>query len=196
MFHGLYIKDIGSIKTSNNMSRTIRLKSILKEVLNEIGDIQNIKPYPFSKTSNQLYEFETEDGELVQVSFLIAPISLIGIEDTKEKTFTNIGFTISGSETQLKKSKYSYLIKILKTVVEVIIDYLKINHPKYLFISSTNKTDEKSMIIWDSQKTKLYQAIMIKNINKLPKYGGEWKYKILDNALNIEGESILLYNEN
>jgi len=179
------------------MSRTTNLKALLYEVISEVGDIQNIDSYSFTKISNESYEFETEQGDKVKVSFLIAPLSILKVEDPDHKqTFTNIGFTISGSETQLKKSTYSYLVKIIKTVIDVILDYLKINHPKYIFISATNKSDEKSMVEFDLQKGKLYQAIMLKNINKLPKYNGEWNYKILDNALGLTGDSILLYNGN
>jgi len=179
------------------MSRTTSLKALLYEVISEIGDIQNIESYPFLKKSNELYGFETEQGDKVEVSFLVGPLGVLNIEDPNpQQTFTNVAFTISGSETQLKKSTYSYLIKIIKTVVDVLLDYLKTNHPKYIFISATSKSDEKSTVEFDSQKGRLYQAIMLKNINKLPKYEGEWKYKILDNALGLKGDSILLYNGN
>jgi hypothetical protein len=178
------------------MSRTIKLKALLYEVISEVGDVENIESYSFTKTSNQNYEFETEQGDIVKVVFQVAPLSVLKIEDPITDKFTNIGFTISGSETQFKKSTYSYLIKILKTIIDIIIDYLKINHPKYIFISSTNKSDEKSTIEFDAQKNKLYQAIILKNINKLPEYNGKWKYKILDDIFGIKGDSILLYNGN
>lgn len=178
------------------MSRTIKLKALLYEVISEVGDIENIDSYSFTKNSNQTYEFETEQGDKVKVIFLVAPLSILKIKDPLVDKFINIGFTISGSETQLKKTTYSYLIKILKTITDVIVDYLKTNHPKYLFLSATNKSDEKSMIEFDNQKSRLYQAIMIKNINKLPEYNGKWKYKILDNVYGMKGDSILLYNGN
>ena len=178
------------------MSRTIKLKALLHEVISEVGDVENIGSYSFTKTSNKTYEFETEQGDKVKIVFQVAPLSILKIEDPLVDTFINVGFTISGSETQLKKSTYSYLIKILKTITDAIVDYLKINHPKYLLISATNKSDEKSMIEYDDQKSRLYQAIMIKNINKLPEYNGKWKYKILNNVFGIKGDSILLYNEN
>jgi hypothetical protein len=179
------------------MSRTTNLKALLYEVISEIGDVENIESYSFTKISNQNYEFETDQGDKVKVVFFIAPLSVLNVKDPNPKqTFTNVGFSISGSETQLKKSTYSYLIKIIKTVIDVILDYLKTNHPKYLFISATNKSDEKSSIEFDTQKNQLYQAIMLKNINKLPKYNGEWKYKILNGVLGMKGDSILLYNGN
>ncbi len=178
------------------MSRTTNLKALLYEVISEIGDVANIESYSFTKISNQNYEFETEQGDIVKVFFFQAPLSVISIEDPTENKFVNIGFSISGSETQLKKSTYSYLIKIIRTVIDVTLNYLTTNHPKYLFISATNKSDEKSSIEFDTQKNQLYQAIMLKNINKLPKYNGEWKYKILNDVLGMKGDSILLYNGN
>lgn len=178
------------------MSRTIKLKALLYEVISEVGDMENINSYSFTKTSDKVYEFETEQGDKVKVTFQVAPLSILKIEDPLVNKFINIGFTISGSDTQFKKTTYSYLIKILKTITYVTDDYLKINQPKYLFLAATNKSDEKSMNEFDDQKIRLYQAIMIKNINKLPEYNGKWKYKILDNVFRMKGDSILLYNGN
>ena len=178
------------------MSRTIKLKALLYEVISEVGDVENIESYPFIKTSNQNYKFETEQGDKVEVSFMVFPLSVINIEDPSVDTFINVGFTISGVDTQFKKSTYSYLIKILKTILNITLDYLKSNQPKYIFLSSSNKSEEKYSSEWDSQKNQIYQAIILKNIGKLPKYNGNWKFKILNDVLGYKGDSILLYNGN
>jgi hypothetical protein len=177
---------------------TLGLRALLREILKEVGELEGIESYSFSKISNDMYEFETEQGDKVRVKFALYPLTYI--EDSlpsdidSSGTFINIEFEVENQDTQFRKSTYSYLIKILKTVFNITLDYLKINHPKYILIAATNKFKEKSSEELDLQKGKLYQAIMLKNINKLPKYNGTWGYRKLHNVLGIEGDAILLEN--
>ena len=78
---------------------------------------------------------------------------------------------------------------MLKTVFDITMEYIQNNNPSHLFIAGTNKDESSSTISWDKQKTELYQAIVIKNLHKLP---GNWKYEIIYNALGIEGKSLLI----
>lgn len=179
---------------------TLNLRALLREVLNEVGELEGIESYSFSKTSNDMYKFKTEQGDKVIVKFALYPLTYIENSLPKDidpnGTFINIEFEVEGEDTQFRKSTYNYLIKILKTIFNITLDYLKINHPKYILIVATNKSKQKSSEELDQQKGKLYQAIMLKNINKLPKYNGTWGYKKIPNVLEMEGDSILLYNGN
>jgi hypothetical protein len=175
---------------------TLELRALLREMLKEVGELDGIESYSFSKISNDKYKFKTEQGDEVRVKFALYPLTYI--EDSlpsdidSSGTFINIEFEVKNQDTQFRKSTYSYLIKILKTIFNITLDYLKINHPKYILIVATNKSKEKSSEELDPQKGKLYQAIMLKNINKLPKYNGPWGYRKLHNVLGIEGDAIFL----
>jgi hypothetical protein len=179
---------------------TLKLRALLNEVILEVGDMENISSYPFKKISNTSYEFETEQGDTINVDLPTYPLkdikdSLPNDIDENGK-FTNIEFGIMGVDTQFKKSDYKYLIKILKTILNITLDYLKNNQPKYILIAATNKSTSKSNDEFDPQKTQLYQAMVLKNLNKLPKYNGNWKYRKIPNVVGIKGDSILLYNGN
>jgi hypothetical protein len=173
--------------------KTLKLKAILNEILNEVGDLNNIPSYSYEEKDKGHYSFMTEEKEEVNVFMEEFPLSFIGINDTDINEFTNISFTFNDSETQAIKTNYKTLIRTLKTVQDITLKYLNLTKPKYIFISATNKSPESGQIV-DPQKSQLYQSIMLKNISKLPKYNGNWKYLILNNLSFIKGESIFLYN--
>lgn len=179
------------------MSSSLRLKYILHEVLKEVGELTNITPYKFTKTNNNNYTFITDDNIKGEVSFKIYPIELLSDSIPNDidltQPFTNIQFELGQEDTQYKKSDYKYLIKAIKTVFDITMDYLKTNHPQYILISATHKEGNPDIV--DPQKTSLYQSIMLKNLHKLPNPKGKWGYKILNNILDIQGQSILLYNK-
>lgn len=179
------------------MSASLRLKAILHEVLKEVGELTNITPYEFTKVNNNEYIFVTDDG--VKGEVLFKPYSMEVISDSipsdidPNETFINIEFTLGQEDTQYKKSDYRYLIRAIKTVFNITLDYLKINQPKYILVAATHKGGNPDII--DPQKSNLYQSIMLKNLHNLPSPEGKWKYKILNNILDIQGQSILLYNK-
>jgi hypothetical protein len=179
---------------------TLNLRALLNEVILEVGDMEQISPYKYSKTSNISYNFITEQNDTVNVEFPTYPLKDIkdslpnDIDENGE--FTNIEFSIEGVDSQFKKSNYKYLVKILKTILNITLDYLENNYPKYILIAASNKSPLKSQDEFDPQKTQLYQSMVLKNLNKLPKYDGNWGYRKIPNVIGIKGDSILLYNGN
>ena len=179
---------------------TLNLRALLNEVILEVGDMEQISPYKYSKTSNTNYNFTTEQGDRVNVEFPTYPLNYIKSslpnDIDKNGEFTNIEFSIEGVDSQFKKSNYKYLVKILKTIMDITLKYLSTNTPQYVLIAATNKTKGKEYDELDPQKIQLYQAMVLKNINKLPKYNGDWGYRKISNVLGMKGDSILLYNGN
>ena len=177
---------------------TLNLRALLNEVILEVGDMEQISPYKYSKISNIEYNFTTEQGDRVNVEFPTYPLKYIGDSlpnDIDENgNFTNIEFSIEGVDSQFKKSNYGYLVKILKTIMDITLEYLSTNSPQYVLIAATHKVKEKGYEELDPQKIQLYQAMILKNINKLPKYNGPWRYRKLHNVLGMKGDSILLEN--
>ena len=147
------------------------LLNILNEVLNEVGDLKNIQSYPYSLTNNG-GEFEIEfDGISTKttVGFDKWPdtmkkyFSFPPIVDIENKTIINIGFTIGGSDSQFQITNISLLLKVIKTVGDIIIDSIhkfdKLNPVFALFAS-----DKKGVGFNDSQKMGFYKLVLSQNI--------------------------------
>ena len=174
------------------MSVLVEYLSLYKHIINEVGDLEGLYAFPYTKISSTKYSFKTPTNETVDVMF--SPIlSTVIKPELDEFEAINVGFTVNGEDSQYSKNEGGYLLVILKTVFDITIDYIQHNNPSYLFIAGTNKDEASSIISWDKQKTELYQAIVIKNLHNLP---GKWKYSIIMNALGIEGKSLLISKTN
>lgn len=158
----------------------ISLASLISEIINEVGDLQNIKPYDYQLTKypggiagNFWVEFPSGKQEMADVTIeLIDPSNKIDIElppvfevnDPKIKGFS-IAYTIGNADAQFDKSDLKTYVKIMSTVVnivkEAVLDNEKIFYkPLYLFLS-TSKTGELGT---QDTKLKFYQAILNSNL--------------------------------
>ena len=170
------------------MSVLVEYMALFKQIVNEVGDLEGLNAFPFKKISSDKYSFTTPNNETIEVRFTPV-LSTIIKSELPEFEVINVGFTVNGNDSQHSKNEGGYLLVILKTVFDITLDYIQHNNPPHLFIAGTNKDESSSVISWDKQKTELYQAIVIKNLHKLP---GKWKYEIIYNALGIEGKSLLI----
>ena len=108
----------------------MKLKKLSILILDSI-DFTKIESYPFNVVSLTT-EFETElDKVLVEFTRISDfersikyPPALI---NTKKIIGYNVQYSVSGEDTQYRKSNYKYLIKILKTVTDIIIENIKKN---------------------------------------------------------------------
>jgi len=164
-----------------------------KKLVKEVGDLNNINSYNFIKNSSNKYSFKTEDKLGVIVTF-----TPFDENDCKELNISypayNISYFLEGVETQYQKTNYEYLIKILKTVFDISIDWIN-NNPKInnITLFASNKNKDTFLTKTDPQKSKLYKIIFIKNINKLP--GGNWDFK----TINVDEDfyqGLLIYRKN
>ena len=73
-----------------------------------------------------------------------------------------MGYSVEGTDEQYLKADYSLLLKILKTVVTVINDYIK-NYPQdsIFVVMATSKLGRGFS---DPQKMKLYKLIAQQNL--------------------------------
>jgi hypothetical protein len=159
----------------------ISMVTILHEIVQEAGDLNNVQPYEYTVDSGG-YEFETEDGLKVHVEFekmSDVEIDLLRVKRSLGYTpdpdnAVNVGYSVNNIDTQAKKTDYRTLVKILKTVGDIVIDYAKSN-PEVVAMSviPANKDEKNYTKTSDPQKLMMYQAILVNNIDKMP---GDWNF--------------------
>lgn len=150
---------------SKNM---LTLSKLLKEIINEVGDLKNIKLFPYNLekgTFTVLYKEERYKGK-VTFTFLnekgLSIFELPPVVDlTKIKTGYNVGYSIEGVSSQYIKGDIRLLLTILKTVSIIVAEFIE-KHPDslYLFFGE-NKT---GVGMDDPQKLALYQQILGNNL--------------------------------
>ena len=135
------------------------LKKVIKDsYLTEVGDLKRIIPYDFNKLDKSRYTFTTKLGK---VTVRIEKFYFEELEGFKvkhndydyDKPFYNIGYDIDGVESQIAKSNYKELIKILKTVALIVEDFIDSVSPYALvFVGG----DKGGGLKDDKQKNSLY----------------------------------------
>lgn len=168
------------------MGKTILLRLLLEEIIKEIGDLENIHPYPYKGNS-----FVTDEGWKVKVYFdlpLTSNLDAYNIPTNPlRKEATEIAYDVEGVESQFKKTTYQELIKIIKTISEIVLKFIK-SHPEkkaFVFFGASKKGNAFET---DAQKNKLYKAVIINQIKK--SLGEEWILKNIDLSNNFKGFTI------
>ena len=150
----------------------IEIRTQYLRILKEIGDLENIEVYPYENNS-----FITDENWKIKVDFDIIPFPAfeqLNIPTSRFKTF-NVSYDVNGEQSQYKKTTYNQLIKILKTVSNIIIDFVKNKETvEALAFLAANKDPQKLITHTDPQKSAIYKSIIIKNIQKL---GSKWKLR-------------------
>lgn len=166
-----------------------KLLTLLSEIITEVGDLQNIQSYQWTKKSDISYDFDVIYGDdTLRGNVMLSKLSdeersLMKfnpvVQPEKADSIFNIGYTIQGTSSQHIVTNFKVLIRILKTVSDIIEHQIQ-SFPNSIFtIFEESKTDK----VEPAQKSKLYQAIMTQNM--LPGYrGSEVKY------FNMKGYSI------
>jgi len=159
----------------SKLKTQIELAKILQEVINEVGDLDNIVPYEFQMHSEGLAYFRDEDGDVI-VMFVeeLEPdqkseLSKVPkVFEVEKNPAIDVGYKISGILSQYKKSTYSKLMRILKTFTIFLKKEISRIERKYpnlkplILIAAQSKSTEK--FADDPQKFNLYQQIVMKNI--------------------------------
>ncbi len=152
-------------------TKHILLSTIYEEILKEVGDLQNIEPYPFT-VRGRLAKVHTSGPEQIdifyeEVSGYIDMSSIPPVYNPENNKIVSFTFDVNGVQTQFKKSNYKELIRILRTVAE----FFKEVSPSILreygdstifIIASQSKTSGE--FLTDSQKDAIYYQILIKNL--------------------------------
>lgn len=163
------------------------LSKINNILLMEVLDFNNIKTFDYERITNDHYQFEVNDVE-VDVkfdeflfdtnNFKVLPI----IEPFNGKPLINVGYKFGGVETQFKKTDVKEFLPILKTIVEIVKEYVQKYDP---FLISIFATSRENVLSTDATKLKIYKLL-------ISKYHPEG-YGI--STISLDGdEGILLYN--
>ena len=80
----------------------------------------------------------------------------------------NVGYAVSGTESQFAKSDLKTLLTILSTVVDIVKDFLNKNEVDGLYVRGTAKNIDSKDI---SQKSNLYKAFIKKQLEQIPDFG-------------------------
>lgn len=167
----------------------IKLKILLEEILKEVGDLNNIKSHNWEKISKTHYNFEDKTGNKVEVDFqlydefLIDKINKLNYNLLKVNKSYNVLYRVKGKQSQAYISDYSILISILKTVVEIIKDFIINNNVEVLTLYAANKDENKVLDLTDPQKENLYKIILIKNIKHIP----GWSFTEVETSKDFKG---------
>jgi hypothetical protein len=131
----------------------IKLIKLFEEIVNEVGDLNNIPVFEYSLNSNGgTFDFEFKDDKAeCRVSFTQMPTEVYHLIDLppivpRNKEIISVGFDIEGTDDQYLKSNYRLLLRIIKTVAEIITDSLY-RYPKdAIFVVIEIKQDVDLMI--------------------------------------------------
>lgn len=146
-------------------TRIPKLLEIYQEILQEVGDLKNIEPYPYTRVEKGVYETTLETGEELSILLenaeewqelgLLQIPSSINIKKT-DKIY-NLGFGVNDSDSQQKKATLPILFRILKTVLVIAEEFLRNNPNTFLVIFPEDKVGEK-----ETQKRDYYLEILAK----------------------------------
>jgi hypothetical protein len=169
------------MKTESNYMSPLKLVILLEEIMSEVGDLDKMLSYPVKKINDLQYSFDINEDLSAVVKFSTGDIDqnlLNGLKipgnPSADNTY-NVGYIINGTDTQAKKLDYSTLIKVLKTVSEITIQFVK-SHKQVealLFLAMSKTGQPINGSYSDPQKHNLYKDILIKKLNKL---GQDWNY--------------------
>jgi hypothetical protein len=155
--------------------KTILIPIINEVIMKEIGEA-NIQPLKWTQVSPVRYKFLIDINDYTEV----VTVDFEVIEGDIEKQFYfppkyrnltkiyNVGYNISGDEVQYAKTNLKTLLIILSTVVDIIKDFIKIQHPEGLYVRGSSKEISGNDI---SQKSNLYKAFIMKQIEQIPNFG-------------------------
>jgi len=165
----------------------IKLKITYEQLLKEVGDLENIKSYPYSNNN-----FTTDLGLKANVRFQEyddKDIEALGlnIEHYQSPIFNTV-FDIEGDENQFTKTTLDKYLKIIKTVTEICIDFIKEKNPNGLTFFSTSK-NRNNLFRTDPQKSKFYKVIVTKQISKIPGWG------LVNLPLDDEFKGFMMYKK-
>ena len=143
--------------------------------MKEIGEA-NIQPLKWTQVALTRYKFLVDIGDFTQtvtvdfdkfredeIKQFYLPQKYRDLEDVY-----NVGYAVSGTESQFAKSDLKTLLTILSTVVDIVKDFLNKNEVDGLYIRGTAKNIDSKDI---SQKSNLYKAFIKKQLEQIPDFG-------------------------
>lgn len=147
---------------------TIKIAQLIKEVIEEVGDLQNIQPLPYDLEKGTFtvpYKGKEYRGKVLFTFFNKQGLEMIKfppvVDLAKFTTGYSIGYSIEGIGSQYIRGDAKLLFTVLKTVSILISEFIT-NHPESIYlIFAENKT---GIGMEDPQKLLLYKQILGKNL--------------------------------
>jgi len=165
----------------------IKLKIIYEHILKEVGDLENIESYPYSNNA-----FITDLGLKVNVRFQEYNNNDIEALNINPKHYPaplyNVVFDVEGDESQFTKTTLNEYYKIIKTVTEICLDFIKENNPNGLTFFAASK-NRNNLFKTDPQKSKFYKVIVVKQLSKIKGWG------LVNLPLDDEFEGFMMYKK-
>lgn len=163
-------------------SMSFHLRNLIEEIiLKEIGDSSS-KSYKFKKIRFDKYEFIASLGENIKEQVIVDFQNLDINSEFKDKLLQNIfipsnkmfnvGYNIQGNEFQFRKTDIKVLLRIMSTVVNIVIEFIKESNPDLLYVMGTPR---KKGGLDSDKKSTLYQAFVEKQLDKIPGYSCEYR---------------------
>lgn len=151
----------------------------MSELVSEVGDLRNIKPYHYSISSGIKFRIgkfiaDTPKGQAeVEVIVNIMPVehknkleasSVFEIDDPRVQIF-NAAFTVGGEDVQFTKADYSSYLRIVTTVVQILKEILtKLETTYYKPILMITSTSKDGIAGTEDTKLRYYRAVMNSNL--------------------------------
>lgn len=145
----------------------LKNKKILFEILNEIGDFNNISSYDYNKINNFNYSFKSELGtvnvEFEKIEDLTTDIKVNNdqFNINNINSIFNVRYDIEGNEFQKTKTTLKTLLPILKTIVNIINQFIAQKNLYGLIMIGISKL---GILKDDHQKNLLYLMISKNNL--------------------------------
>jgi hypothetical protein len=168
------------------MSKKIIKFAELVNELNEVFDFNNIKGYKLNRLSNRHFQAK-EIG--LDINFIDIKGKLLDFlpEYLNPKNSFNVSFSINGTDDQAYKTDLKSYLPIMKSVVNVIKEFIQSDDPDLLMIISSDRTGAKSN---DPKKDKIYKVLVQKFLPI------NWTYLEVDNSYGMNHPGVVLYNTN
>jgi hypothetical protein len=150
----------------------LEMRTEYLRILHEVGDLENVEAYPYENNN-----FTTDENWKVKVDFDVVPFTefeQLNLPTKRGNTY-NVSYDVNGEQSQYKKTTYKQLIRILKTVSDIVVDFVKGKDTvEALGFLAANKDPQKLITHTDPQKSAIYKVIIVKSISKL---GSKWKLR-------------------
>ena len=165
-------KTMSKIESNKGKITLLEMRTQYLRILKEVGDLENVEAYPYKDNS-----FTADENWTVEVDFDIIPFAnfeQLNLPTKRRNTF-NVSYEVNGYQSQYKKTTYKQLLRILKTVSDIVKNFIKDNNTvEALSFLAANKDPQKLITHTDPQKSAIYKSIIVKNISKLD---SEWKLR-------------------
>lgn len=147
------------------VKKSIKAQIMLESLIQEIGDLSKISPYP--------YDLDSKGGKFIVSDLPSNPRGSVNIDlwpqnilpqiktppiINKQTNFHNASYSIEGDDTQYAITDISTLFKIIKTVIEIISKHLE-SHPNITTIT-ISASDKKGSLKTDPQKYRFYELLI------------------------------------